>query len=83
MRRITLWFTATLAVAVLLLAFQLNASGATGKSGDGGDHMPPAANATANTTAPVSASASASASAKPGDDTPGDGDHAGKPGENK
>jgi len=77
MRRITLWFTATLAVAVLLLAFQLNASGATGKSGDGGDHMPPAANATANATATVSASA------KPGDDTPGDGDHAGKPGENK
>ncbi|WP_019069880.1 hypothetical protein [Streptomyces hokutonensis] len=75
MRRITLWLTATLAAAALLLAFQLNASGATGKSGDGGDHMPPAANATAT--------ASASASAKPGDDTPGDGDHAGKPGENK
>lgn len=73
MRRITLWLTATLAAAALLLAFQLNASGATGKSGDGGDHMPPAANGTAT----------ASASAKPGDDTPGDGDHAGKPGENK
>ena len=77
MRRITLWFTATLAVAAFLLAFQLNASGATGKSGDGGDHMPPAANATANATA------TATASAKPGDDTPGDGDHAGRPGENK
>jgi hypothetical protein len=68
-RRITLWFTATLAVAAFLLAFQLNASGATGKSGDGGDHMPPAAGSTA--------------SAKPGDGTPGDGDHVGKPGENK
>ena len=56
MRRITLWLTATLAAAALLLAFQLNASGATGKSGDGGDHMPPAANA----------------SAIPGDDTAGD-----------
>ncbi|WP_236585057.1 hypothetical protein [Streptomyces sp. MBT53] len=43
-------------MAALLLAFQLNASGATGKSGDGGDHMPPAANA----------------SAIPGDDTAGD-----------
>ncbi|MFI6406932.1 hypothetical protein [Streptomyces sp. NPDC050548] len=56
MRRITLWFTATLAVAALLLAFQLNASGATGKSGDGGDHMPPVGNA----------------SATPGNDTVGD-----------
>ena len=36
MRRITLWITATIAVAGLLLAFQLNQSGATGKSGDGG-----------------------------------------------
>lgn len=71
MRRITIWFTATLAVAALLLAFQLNASGATGKSGDGGDHMPPAAVSTST------------ASAKPGDDTPGDGEHVGKPGENK
>jgi hypothetical protein len=69
MRRITIWFTATIAVAALLLAFQLNASGATGKSGDGGDHMPPASAPTA--------------SAKPGDDTPGDGEHVGKPGENK
>jgi len=73
MRRITLWLTATLAAAALLLAFQLNASGATGKSGDGGDHMPPAANATGTATA----------SAKPGNDTPGDGDHGGRPGENK
>jgi hypothetical protein len=75
MRRITLWFTATLAVAALLLAFQLNASGATGKSGADGDHMrPPDA---------TSASPASTASAKPGDDTPGDGDHVGKPGENK
>jgi hypothetical protein len=74
MRRITLWFTATLAVAALLLAFQLNASGATGKSGDGGDHMPPASTSTAVTS---------TASAKPGDDSPGDGEHVGKPGENK
>ncbi|MFI6460917.1 hypothetical protein [Streptomyces sp. NPDC050528] len=77
MRRITLWFTATLAVAALLLAFQLNASGATGKSGADGDHMRPPD----TTSAP--ASPASTASAKPGDDTPGDGDHVGKPGENK
>jgi hypothetical protein len=76
MRRITLWFTATLAVAALLLAFQLNASGATGKSGDDGDHTRPTSNSTA-------APATSTASAKPGDDTPGDGEHVGKPGENK
>ncbi|WP_405975049.1 hypothetical protein OG496_45455 [Streptomyces sp. NBC_00988] len=75
MRRITLWFTATLAVAALLFAFQLNASGATGKSGDGGDHMPPASTSTSTSTS--------TASAKPGDDTAGYGDHVGKPGENK
>ncbi|MEV8541782.1 hypothetical protein [Streptomyces sp. NPDC051572] len=75
MRRITLWFTATLAVAALLFAFQLNASGATGKSGDGGDHMPPASTSTSTSTS--------NASAKPGDDTAGYGDHVGKPGENK
>ena len=75
MRRITLWFTATLTVAVLLLAFQLNASGTTGKSGDDGDHMRPA---------PTSAAAAtATTSPKPGDDSPGDGEHVGKPGENK
>ena len=73
MRRITLWFTATLSAAVLLLAFQLNASGATGKSGDGGDHMPP----------PSTSTSTPNASAKPGDDTAGYGDHVGKPGENK
>ncbi|MFF5301747.1 hypothetical protein ACFY5F_20515 [Streptomyces sp. NPDC013161] len=73
MRRITLWFTATVSVAVLLFAFQLNASGATGKSGDGGDHMPPASTSTSTS----------NASAKPGDDTAGYGDHVGKPGENK
>lgn len=73
MRRITLWFTATLAVAALLFAFQLNASGATGKSGDGGDHMPPASISTSTP----------NTSAKPGEDTAGYGDHVGKPGENK
>ncbi|MET9383320.1 hypothetical protein ABZY09_20165 [Streptomyces sp. NPDC002928] len=67
MRRITIWITATLAVAALLLAFQLNLSGTTGKSGDDGNHTEP------GSTAP----------AKPGDDTPGDGEHVGKPGENK
>jgi len=71
MRRITLWLTATLSVAVLLFAFQLNASGATGKSGDGGDHMPPPSTSTST------------ASVKPGDDTARYGDHVGKPGENK
>jgi len=74
MRRITIWITATLAVAVLLLAFQFNLSGATGKSGDGGNHTEPGSTAPAN---------SGQNQAKPGDDTPGDGEHVGKPGENK
>lgn len=74
MRRITIWITATLAVAGLLLAFQLNASGTTGKSGDDGNHTEP------GTTAPANPGQD---EAKPGDDTPGDGEHAGKPGENK
>ncbi|MFD3495749.1 hypothetical protein [Streptomyces sp. NPDC058690] len=67
MRRITILMTATLAVVALLFAFQLNLSGTTGKSGDGGNHTEP------RSTAP----------AKPGDDTPGDGEHVGKPGEDK
>ncbi|MET7849934.1 hypothetical protein AB0D78_46525 [Streptomyces avermitilis] len=74
MRRISIWITATLAVAGLLLAFQLNASGTTGKSGDDGNHNPPGSTAPANPGADQ---------AKPGDDTPGDGEHVGKPGENK
>ena len=37
MRRITLWITATVAVAALLGAYQANATGTTGK-GEGGDH---------------------------------------------
>lgn len=34
MKRITIWITATLAVVALLVAFQLNASGVGGKSGE-------------------------------------------------
>ncbi|MET7550898.1 hypothetical protein ABZS95_40235 [Streptomyces sp. NPDC005479] len=49
MRRITIWITATLAVAGLLFAFQLNASGTTGKSGDDGNHTQPGATASART----------------------------------
>jgi len=60
MRRITIWLTTTIAVAGLLLAFQLNASGSTGKSGDDGNHTRP------GSTAPA-----------------GDGEHVGRPGENK
>ncbi|WP_329157181.1 hypothetical protein OHB49_01365 [Streptomyces sp. NBC_01717] len=67
MRRITILMTVTLAVAALLFVFQLNLSGTTGKSGDGGNHTEPPS------TAP----------AKPGGDTPGDGEHIGKPGEDK
>ncbi|MCX4782105.1 hypothetical protein [Streptomyces sp. NBC_01264] len=67
MRRITLWITATLAVAALLLAFQLILSGTTGKTGDGGNRPEPGSGPPA----------------KPGDDTPGDGEHVGKPGESK
>ena len=44
MRRITIWITATLAVAGLLFAYQLNASG---KSGADGNHTRP------DTTAPA------------------------------
>ncbi|MFJ9373219.1 hypothetical protein [Streptomyces sp. NPDC101455] len=51
------------------------AAGATGKSGDGGDHMPPASTSTSTSTP--------NASARPGGDTAGYGDHVGKPGENK
>ncbi|MET7636969.1 hypothetical protein [Streptomyces sp. NPDC005078] len=74
MRRITIWITATLAVAGLLFAFQLNASGTTGKSGDDGNHTQPGATASASP---------GQDQTKPGDDTPGDGEHVGKPGENK
>jgi hypothetical protein len=38
MRRITLWITATVAVAALLGAYQANATGTTGKGGEEGDH---------------------------------------------
>lgn len=74
MRRITLWITATIAVAAVLLAFQLNRSGTTGKSGDSGDHAQPGA------TAPASPGPS-----RPGDSRPGstDGQHDPKAGENK
>ncbi|MET7399334.1 hypothetical protein ABZS66_38215 [Dactylosporangium sp. NPDC005572] len=41
MRRITMWITATIAAFALMLSYQLNASGATGKA-EGGDHQPPA-----------------------------------------
>ncbi|WP_254646476.1 hypothetical protein [Streptomyces sp. GbtcB6] len=74
MRRITLWITATLAVAALFLVFQLNVSGATGKSGDEGTHTDPS---------PTASAGAGQDQAKPGDDTPADGEHAGKPGENK
>ncbi|MCX4911204.1 hypothetical protein [Streptomyces sp. NBC_00878] len=74
MRRITIWITATLAVAAFLLAFQLNLSGTTGKSRGDGDHTEPGSTAPADP---------AQDQAKPGDDTPGDGEHVGKPGENK
>lgn len=81
MRRITLWLTATLAVGALLFAYQLNLSGSGVKGGETKNEEPVA-------TAPSSPGADASASptadqAKAGDDTPGDGDHVGKPGENK
>ncbi|MFD3374991.1 MULTISPECIES: hypothetical protein [unclassified Streptomyces] len=80
MRRITVWITATLAVAVLLFAFQLNLSGTTGKSGDDGNHAEPGSTAPAE---PGSTAPADPDQAKPGDDTPGDGEHVGKPGENK
>ncbi|MEV6166727.1 hypothetical protein AB0L99_00680 [Streptomyces sp. NPDC051954] len=80
MRRITLWFTATLAVAALLFAHQLNLSGSGAKGGEDHDEAPVA-------TAPSSPGSTPSAQptdeAKSGDDTPGDGEHVGKPGENK
>ena len=41
MRRITMWITMTIAVVALLVCYQLNAAGTTGK-GEGGDHEAPA-----------------------------------------
>jgi hypothetical protein len=75
MRRIALWITATIAVAALLFAYQLNQSGTTGKGGDDGNH------AQTNPTAP----ASPGQNTNRGDDRPGNTDdqHVGKPGENK
>ena len=73
MRRITLWITATIAVAAVLLAFQLNQSGSTGKSGGDGDHAQPGATATASP-----------GQGESGDDRPGSTDgHDPKPGEKK
>ena len=75
MRRVALWITATIAVAALLFAYQLNQSGATGKSGDNGNHTQ---------TSPTARS-SPGQSTKPGDNRPGNTDNqqVGKPGENK
>jgi len=81
MRRITLWFTATLAVAALLFAYQLNLSGSGGKSGE--EHGSDGPVATAPSSPGSTPSAQSTDQAKPGDDTPGDGEHVGKPGENK
>ncbi|QNA78536.1 hypothetical protein C8250_041140 [Streptomyces sp. So13.3] len=60
----TIWITATLAVAAFLFAFQLNRTGTTGKSGDDGNHTEPGA------TVPASPGQDP---AKAGGDTPSDG----------
>ncbi|WP_329138258.1 hypothetical protein OG552_30130 [Streptomyces sp. NBC_01476] len=75
MRRIALWITATIAIAALMFAYQLNQSGATGKGGEDDNHNQP------NPTAP----ASPGQNTKPGDTRPGstNDQHTGKPGENK
>lgn len=80
MRRITLWLTATLAVTALLFAYQLNLSGSGAKGGETKNEEPVA---TASASPGTDASASPADQAKSGDDTPGDGEHVGKPGENK
>ena len=80
MRRITLWLTATLAVTALLFAYQLNLSGSGAKGGETNNEGPVA---TASASPGADASADPADQAKAGDDTPGDGEHAGKPGENK
>lgn len=76
MRRIALWITATIAVAALLLAYQLNQSGTTGKSGGDGNHTQ---------AAPTASASPGPEGTKPGDNRPGstDDQHTGKPGENK
>ena len=76
MRRIALWITATITVAALLFAYQLNQSGAAGKSGDTGNHTQAGPTASAGT---------GPEETKPGDNRPGstDDQHTGKPGENK
>jgi hypothetical protein len=55
MRRITLWITVTLAVAALLLAFQLSRSGTGGMPGGthGGSHSEPADHVSGNHSQPA------------------------------
>ncbi len=98
MRRVTIWITATLAVLAVVLAYQLNASGSTGKGGDEGNHSGTAVEAPANPSAAGSPApggtdprtgTAASPTAEPTDDS-GDADrpgytagHTDKPGESK
>ena len=82
MRRLTIWITATLAVAAIVIALGMNALGIGGKSGDDGDHNAPT---TAQTSAP-SPSASTGDDGKSDDTSKTGGDtatHSDKPGENK
>jgi hypothetical protein len=76
MRRIALWITATITVAALLFAYQLNQSGAAGKSGDDGNHTQ---------AGPTASASPGPEDTKPGDNRPGNTDdqHTSKPGENK
>ncbi|MFC9842727.1 hypothetical protein ACFWFF_33435 [Streptomyces sp. NPDC060223] len=80
MRRITLWLTATLALSALLFAYQLNLSGSGVK---GGETKTEESVATAPASPGADPSATPAGQAKAGDDTPGDGEHVGKPGESK
>jgi len=70
-KRITIWITATLAVVALLVAFQLNATGSGGKTGE-------------NDQRPATVSPSGGATPDDGGKSEGDtNDQTGKPGENK
>jgi hypothetical protein len=71
MKRIIIWVAATLTVLTVLITFQLNASGSSGKTGDDNGQRP----AAESTVAP-----SGSQAPKPDGAT---NDQSGKPGENK
>jgi hypothetical protein len=82
MKKITIWLTATASAIALVIAYQLNAAGVGGKSGDDADHQQPPAAVSTSAAPTVSGSAAPSSSNK-SDSDGANTDHVGKPGENK